>query len=270
MKMRFLLSTLVANLLLLSPALALDQNLPPYQKVDGLSGQIKSIGPDTLVDEMTRWSKAFIALYPSVKIAVEGQGSATAPPTLVTDTAQFGPMSRPMTTEESSAVEAKFGYKPTQFRVAVDALAIYVHKENPIGCLTLQQLNRILSSTRRVAFGGNIATWGDAGIAGDWATKPITLYGRNDISGTYSFFREMALYDGEYKPEIKKQPNSEAVVQMVADDRYAIGYSGIGYKTSDVRTVPLAISEGTACSDTSAEAAPVRGSICSPAISTSM
>ena len=196
-----------------------------------------------------------MALYPDVKIEVEGQGSATAPPALLAGAAQFGPMSRPMTTEESSALEAKYGYKVTQFRVAVDALAVYVNKDNPIGCLSLQQLNRIFSSTRRVAFGGNIGTWGDVGLTGDWTNKPIALYGRNDISGTYAFFREMALYDGDYKPEMKKQPSSEAVVQMVAKDRYAIGYSGIGYKTPDVRTVPLSIAEGSACSDTSAEAA---------------
>jgi phosphate transport system substrate-binding protein len=143
----------------------------------------------------------------------------------------------------------------TQFRVAVDALAVYVNKDNPIACLTLQQLNRIFSSTRRVAFGGNIATWGDAGLTGDWAVKPIALYGRNELSGTYAFFKEMALYDGDYKPEMERQPSSEAVVQMVANNRYAIGYSGIGYKTPSVRTVPLAVAGGATCYDASAEAA---------------
>ena len=255
MKLRLHQVALAVALLSLSPALAVDPNLPPYQKADGISGQIKSVGSDTLIDEMTRWSKGFMALYPDVKIQADGQGSATAPPALLADAAQFGPMSRPMTSEESRAFEAKFGYKPTQFRVAVDALAVYVNKDNPISCLSLQQLNRIFSSTRRVAFGGNIGTWGDVGLAGDWANKPITLYGRNEISGTYAVFREMALYDGEYKSELKKQPSSEAIVQMIASDRYAIGYSGIGYNTASVRTVPLAIAEGSACSDTSAEAA---------------
>ena len=255
MKMRVLLSTLVANLLVQSPAFAVDPSLPPYQKVEGISGELKSVGSDTLIDEMTRWSKGFMALYPDVKIMVEGQGSATAPPALLTGSAQLGPMSRPMTTEESTAFETKYGYGLTQFRVAVDALAVYVNKDNPIGCLSLQQLNRIFSLTRRVAFGGNIGTWGDVGLTGDWANKPITLYGRNELSGTYAFFREMALYSGEYKPEVKKQLSSEAVVQMVVNDPYAIGYSGIGYKTSGVRTVALAVAEGSPCSDTSAEAA---------------
>ena len=255
MKMLFLLGTLAANVLFQSPAFAVDPSLPPYEKVDGISGQIRSVGSDTLIDEMARWSKGFMALYPDVKIDVEGKGSATAPPALLSDVSQFGPMSRPMSTEESTEFEKKYGYKVTQFRVAVDALAVYVNKDNPIACLTLQQVNRIFSSTRRVAFGGNIATWSDAGLTDDWAAKPIALYGRNEISGTYAFFKEMALYDGEYKPEIEKQPSSEAVVQMVAKDRYAIGYSGIGYKTPGVRTVPLAVSAGATCYDASAEAA---------------
>jgi phosphate transport system substrate-binding protein len=254
MKLR-LLQIALSTTLLTSPALAIDPNLPPYQKADGISGQIKSVGSDTLINEMNRWSKGFMALYPDVKIEIEGQGSATAPPALIAGTAQLGPMSRPMTTEESVEFEKKYGYKVSQFRVAVDALAVYVNKDNPINCLSLQQLNRMFSTTRRVAFGGNIGTWGDVGLTGDWANQPVALYGRNEISGTYAFFREMALYNGEYKPDVKKQPSSEAVVQMVANDRYAIGYSGIGYKTSGVRTVPIAISEGTACSDTSAEAA---------------
>lgn len=252
--MRLLLGS-AASVLMLSSALAVDPSLPPYQKVEGVSGQILSIGSDTLNDEVSRWSKGFMALYPQVKVEYEGKGSATAPPALLSGRAQFGPMSRPLTADESSAFEQKFGYRLTQFRVAVDALAIYVNKDNPINCLTLQQLNRIFSSTRRVAFGSSIGTWGDAGLTGDWASKPITLYGRNELSGTYAFFKEMALYDGEYKQEVKQQPSSEAVVQMVANDRYGIGYSGIGYKTSGVRTVPLSITGGNDCADTSAEAA---------------
>lgn len=255
MRLPLLQVAFAVSLLSLSPALAADPSLPPYQKADGISGQIKLVGSDTLVELMSRWSKGFMALYPDVKIAVDGQGSATAPPALLADTAQFGPMSRPMTEEESGAFESKYGYKPTQFRVAVDALAVYVNKDNPVGCLTLQQLNRIFSSTRRAAFGESIETWGDLGLTGDWANKPISLYGRNDVSGTNEFFRETALYDGEYKPEVKKQPSSGALVQMIENDRYAIGYSGIGYKTSGVRAVPLAIDGSHACSDTSAEAA---------------
>lgn len=173
-----------------------------------VSGQIKSVGSDTLNIEMTLWANGFQDLYPGVKIEVEGKGSATAPPALLQGASQFAPMSRPMTAEEIDAFEKKYGYKASGFRVAVDALAVYVHKDNPIRCLTLQQLNRIFSSTYKVAGGGNIKTWGDVGSTGEWAEMPISLYGRNSISGTYEFFREMALNNGDYKAEVKQQPGS--------------------------------------------------------------
>jgi phosphate transport system substrate-binding protein len=202
---------------------------------------------------MTLWAKRFKDLYPGVNIGIEGKGSATAPPALREGASQFAPMSRPMTAEEIDTFEKKYGYKATGFRVAVDALAVYVHKDNPVQCLTLQQLNRIFSSTYKVAGGGNIKTWGEVGLSGEWETQPISLYGRNSISGTYELFREVAMNNGDYKDEVKQQPGSEAVIQAVAGDRSAIGYSGIGYKTNDVRTVPLASYNGGKCYGTSAE-----------------
>jgi phosphate transport system substrate-binding protein len=244
---------LAAGLFSTSAAVALDQNLPPYKAVDGIAGQIRSIGSDTLKNEMLRWSKAFMAIYPNVKIDVSGEGSVTAPPALVDGIAQFGPMSRPMSNDEVKAFVDKFGYKAAHFRVAVDALAIYVHKDNPIRCLTVQQVNRMFSVNRRAAFGGEISTWGEAGLTGEWQTKPIVFYGRNTISGTYGFFKEMALYDGDFKPVVRQQSGSEEVVQHVANDRYAIGYSGIGFKTAGVRPVPLDLGDGGGCHDTSPE-----------------
>lgn len=245
---------LTASMMALPAAIALDQSLPAYHAVSGISGHIKSVGSDTLGHEITLWAKAFKELYPDVNIEVEASGSATAPPALLEGASQFGPMSRPMSAEETGAFEKKYGYKVSSFRVAIDALAIYVNKDNPIQCLTVQQLNRIFSSTRRTAAGGDIKNWGDVGLTGEWSTQPISLYGRNSISGTYEFFRENTLFSGDYKAEVKQQPGSEAVVEGVARDKFAIGYSGIGYKTDAVRTVPLAMYQGGACQDTSAEA----------------
>jgi phosphate transport system substrate-binding protein len=254
MNVRFLISALALSSLAISnAALALDRNLPPYQTVDGLSGNLKSAGSDTLHEEMLRWSNAFMALYPSVKIEVKSEGSVTAPPALIDGTAQFGPMSRPMNNDEVHAFVGKFGYKPAHFRVAVDALAVYVNKDNPIRCLTVHQVNRMFSVDGTGAFGRDISTWGEAGLTGDWATQRIVLYGRNTISGTYGFFKEMALLDGDFKPSVRQQSGSEEVVQHVANDKYAIGYSGIGYKTADVRAVPLALADGAECYDTSPE-----------------
>lgn len=252
---RILFAALAASLLSNSDAIALDPSLPAYETAAGISGQIKSVGSDTLNNEMLLWSKAFMELYPNVKVDVEGKGSSTAPPALLAGVSQLGPMSRPMSAQEADAFEGKYGYKASRFRVAVDALAVYVNKDNPIKCLTLQQLNRIFSSTRTAAFGGDIKTWGDVDLTGEWSKAPISLYGRNSLSGTYEFFKEMALYGGDYKAEVKQQPGSEAVIEGVASDRFGIGYSGIGYKTEGVRTVPLAPNSGAACSATSAEAA---------------
>jgi len=238
----------------ITAAIALDSNLPAYQTISGFSGQIKSVGSDTLNDEMALWAKGFEALYPGVTIEIEGKGSATAPPALLEGASQFAPMSGPMTTSEFYAFEKKYGYKPAHFRVAADALAVYVNKDNPILCLTMQQLDQIFSSSRQGSGSKSIDTWGGVGLTGEWATKPISMYGRNSLSGTYEFFKSTVLYNGDYKGSVKQQSGSAEVVQNVANDKFAIGYSGLGYKTDAVRTVPLAAYYGAQCYDTTAEA----------------
>jgi phosphate transport system substrate-binding protein len=208
--------------------------------VQGVSGTLKSIGSDTMNNEMTLWAEGFLGMYPNVKVEIEGKGSSTAPPALIAGTSQFGPMSRAMKGQEIDDFEKRYGYKPTGLATSIDMLAVYVHKDNPIKGLTLQQVDAIFSKTRRGGHASDIRTWGDLGLTGEWASKPISLYGRNSASGTYGYFKENALFGGDYKDEVKEQPGSSSVVQGVATDRYAIGYSGIGYKTADVRAVPLA------------------------------
>lgn len=245
----------LAGLLAAGPALAvdLDPKLPDYKQASGVSGNIKSIGSDTLNNLMALWSEGFRSLYPTVKLEIEGKGSSTAPPALIEGTAQFGPMSRAMKPKEEDSFEQKYGYKPTSVRVAVDALAVFVHKDNPIKSLTMQQVDAIFSKTRAGGYAKDIVTWGDLGLTGEWADKPISLYGRNSASGTYGYFKEEALFKGDYKDSVKEQPGSSAVVQGVATDKYGIGYSGVGYKTADVRTVPLATAEGKPAYDANAE-----------------
>jgi phosphate transport system substrate-binding protein len=148
-------------------------------------------------------------------------------------------MSRAMKNEEIDQFEKKYGYKPTPLRTAIDMLAVYVHKDNPVQHLTMQQIDAIFSKTRKGGATADIRTWGDLGLTGEWKDKPISLYGRNSASGTYGYFKEHALFKGDFKDEVKEQPGSSSVVQGVASDKYAIGYSGIGYKTADVRAVPL-------------------------------
>ena len=228
-----------------SPArAAVDPNLPEYTPVPGISGTLISVGSDTMNNMMTLWGEAFRKYYPNVRIEVEGKGSGTAPPALIAGTAQLGPMSREMLPAEIDAFEAKFGYPPTLFHVGIDALAVYVHKENPLPGLTIQQLDAIFSQTRRCGALAALNTWGSLGLGGEWASRPISLYGRNSASGTYGFFKENALCGGDFKATVKEQPGSAAVVQGVGVDRYGIGYSGIGYRTSEVRVVPLAGESG--------------------------
>jgi phosphate transport system substrate-binding protein len=235
-------------------AQALDPSLPTYRPLEALSGILRSVGSDTLGHEMESWAKGFEKVYPDVKMQVEAAGSATAPSALLDGRAQFGPMSRPMTAEEIAAFKSRYGYDVSRFRVAADALAVYVNKDNPITCLTLPELSGIFSSNRKSPGSTNIRTWGDLGLKGEWALHPITLYSRNTLSGTYEYFRETALYGGEYKHEINQQPGSDALVQAITADTYGIGYSGIGFKTEGVRAVPLASHYAGTCYEASAEA----------------
>ncbi|WP_142850051.1 PstS family phosphate ABC transporter substrate-binding protein [Telmatospirillum sp. J64-1] len=230
-------------------AASIDPALPDYQPVSGVSGNLKSIGSDSLNNLMALWAEGYSAVYPNVKIEIEGKGSGTAPPALIAGTAQFGPMSRPMKSNEIDDFEKKYGYKPTPIRSAIDALAVFVHKDNPIECLTLQQLDAIFSKTRQGGLDQDITTWGDLGMTGEWASQPISMYGRNSASGTYGYFKEVALFNGDYKDSVKEQPGSSTVIQGIASDKYGIGYSGVGYKTADVRSVPLAAAPGEPCYD---------------------
>ena len=234
-------------------AVKVDPALASYQKVSGVSGNLNSVGSDTMNNLMTLWAEGFLKMYPNVKIQVEGKGSSTAPAALIAGTAQFGPMSRAMRATEVDQFESKYGYKPTQLRTSYDALAVYVGKDNPIAKMTLAQVDAVFSKTRRLGAKQNVTTWGQLGLTGDWANRPISLYGRNSASGTYGFFKEHSLNNGDYKDSVKEQPGSASVVQGVTEDRFGIGYSGIGYRTSGVKVVPLVEKDGATTSDGSYE-----------------
>ena len=225
-------------------AAKVDPNLPTYTTSSGVSGNFSSVGSDTLNNLMTLWAEDFKRFYPNVNIQIQGAGSSTAPPALTEGTANFGPMSRPMKDQEIQAFEQKYGYKPTAVGVAIDALAVFVNKDNPIKSLSIPQLDAIFSATRKCGAGKDATRWGDIGLSGDWTAKPIQLYGRNSVSGTYGYFKEVALCKGDYKTNVNEQPGSASVVQSVSTGLNAIGYSGLGYKTSGVRALPLAKKDG--------------------------
>ena len=231
-----------------APALAapagVDPAIVPYKTVSGISGNLSSVGSDTLNNLMTLWSENVQQVLSEREDPGRRQGSSTAPPALIAGTAQLGPMSRTMKNTEIDDFEKKFGYKPTPIRVAVDSLAVFVNKDNPLECLSMPQVDAIFSKSRRLGFKEDIKTWGQVGLTGDWQDRPISLYGRNSASGTYGFFKEHALGNGDYKDEVKEQPGSASVVQGVTVDRFGIGYSGIGYSTPGVRAAQALEGDG--------------------------
>jgi phosphate transport system substrate-binding protein len=245
---RILTAGLLATGLLATPVLAetikLDAKLQSYAKTQNVAGNLNSIGSDTLNNLMTLWAEGFRKHYPNVNIQIEGKGSSTAPPALIEGTAQIGPMSREMKKQEEEAFESKYGYKPTKIGVALDSLAVYVHKDSPLNELSLTQVDAVFSKTRKGGAAQDISTWGQVGVKGSLANMPISLYGRNSASGTYGFFKENALFKGDFKDTVKEQPGSASVVLGVTEDKAAMGYSGIGYKTSGVKAIALSQKDG--------------------------
>ncbi|TRO23363.1 phosphate ABC transporter substrate-binding protein PstS family protein [Ectopseudomonas mendocina] len=249
MKLKRLMAALTfaaAGVSAVSAVAAVDPALPTYEKTSGVSGNLSSVGSDSLANLMTLWAEEFKKNYPNVNIQIQAAGSSTAPPALTEGTANMGPMSRPMKDSEIQAFEEKYGYKPTAVPVAIDALAVFVHKDNPIKSLSIEQVDAIFSSTRLCGNDKDIKTWGDLGLTGEWANKPLQLFGRNSVSGTYGYFKEEALCKGDFKSNVNEQPGSASVVQSISSTLNAIGYSGIGYRTSSVRAVPLSKKGGEA------------------------
>ncbi|MGY3925910.1 PstS family phosphate ABC transporter substrate-binding protein [Aeromonas simiae] len=222
-----------------SMAAGVDSKLPDYQPISGISGNLSSVGSDTLANMMTLWAEEFKRMYPNVNVQIQAAGSSTAPTALTEGVAQFGPMSREMKAGEIEAFEKRYGYKPTGIPVAVDALAVFVNKDNPVKGLTMEQVDTIFSSTLKCGGDKQASRWSDVGLTGEWAAKDIQLYGRNSVSGTYGYFKEHALCKGDFKSGVNEQPGSASVVQSVSSSLNGIGYSGIGYVTSGVRAVPL-------------------------------
>lgn len=217
-----------------------DPAIPDYQKVSGISGNLSSVGSDTLANLVTLWAENYKRQYPNLNIQIQAAGSSTAPPALTEGTASIGPMSRKMKDAELQAFEQRFGYPPTAVPVAIDALAIFVNKDNPLRQLTLEQVDAIFSSTRLCGGSRELKTWGDLGLTGDWAKRPIQRFGRNSVSGTYGYFKEAALCHGDFRANVNEQPGSASVVQAISQSLGGIGYSGIGYQTASVHTLALA------------------------------
>ncbi|MEC8416516.1 MAG: phosphate ABC transporter substrate-binding protein, partial [Pseudomonadota bacterium] len=218
---------------------ALVYNVPSYTRTPGVAGKISSVGSDTLANLMTFWSQEFKTLYPQVGFQIQASGSSTAPPALIEGTATIGPMSRELKPSEIRDFTRVHGYPPTVLKVAMDAIAIFVDRRNPISGMTLQQVDAVFSQTQYCGSDTRIEQWSQLGVDEVGYRSPIRTYGRNSVSGTYGLFKIMALCDGDFKNTVNEQPGSASVVLSVASGTGAIGYAAYGYKTAGVRAVPL-------------------------------
>ena len=230
---------LLSSVVTVSANSSVDAELGEYAATSGVSGNLSSVGSDTLANLMTLWAEEYKRFYPNVNIQIQAAGSSTAPPALTEGTANLGPMSRKMKDKELASFEKKFGYKPTAIPVAIDALAVYVHKDNPIQGMSIAQVDAIFSNTRKCGGDDDLSAWGDLGLQGNWVKRDIQLFGRNSVSGTYGYFKKKGLCKGDFKSTVNEQPGSASVVQSVSSSLNGIGFSGIGYKTSGVKAVPL-------------------------------
>ena len=214
-------------------------DVPEYERQPGVAGKITSVGSDTLANLMTFWSQEFKALYPQVGFQIQASGSSTAPPALIEGTATIGPMSRELKPSEVRDFVRKHGYPPVVLKVAMDAIAIFVERRNPLEGLTLKQVDAIFSETQYCGGNGNIERWSQLGLTAPEFQGPIRLYGRNSVSGTYGLFKVIALCDGDFSNTVNDQPGSASVVLSVASGEGAMGYAAYGYKTAGVRALPL-------------------------------
>ncbi len=232
-------STLVTGALATSSVANADDHLPLYYRTDDISGNLSTVGSDTLANLVTQWGALFKQYYPNVNMQIQTAGSSTAVPALIESTAQFGTMSRKMRAKEIELFERRYGYPPTAIKVAIDAMAIFVHQDNPVESVSLDDVDALFSETLRCGSTQRITRWGQMGLEGSWEKRSIQLFGRNSVSGTYGFFKDEALCDGDFRADVNEQPGSASVVQSVSSSLNAIGYAGVGYRTAGAKMLPL-------------------------------
>src|SRR6516164_1278866 len=216
-------------------------NLPSYKKSEELSGTIRSVGADTMEDLMKLWIADFRKIYPDVNFDIKAKASGTAAPALTDGSADIGPVAREMLPNEIAPFRGKYGYEPFAIRVAggsyrtpgkTHAIVFVVNSKNPINQVTLAQLDAIYSKTRKRGY-KVVNGWGDVGDTGEFADKPIHLWGLIQPNGIAHFLDERVLENGEYKDNITQKttvgnvPALDAIAQGVAADPYAIGYTGL-------------------------------------------
>ncbi len=239
-----LLLVLVQFCAMASAQVSVDPKLPDYRPIAGVAGKIDTVGSDTMNNLAQLWTEEFKKFYPSVSAAIDAKGSSNAIPALVNGSATFGPMSRDAKASEIQAFNQKFGYDPVLIPTSIDMVAVYVNRNNPIDGLSFPEIDAIFSSTRKGGARAQAKTWGQLGSTGELKEKKVECYGRNAASGTYGFFKETVLSDGDFGDWVTENAGSSAVVQSVGANLAGIGYSGIGYRTPNVKPLKLSVERG--------------------------
>jgi phosphate transport system substrate-binding protein len=250
-----------------------DAGIASYTAPANLSGNMVIAGSDTMQPLMLKLATAFRQVHRSAKVGVQGGGTEKALMQFLIGQAQIRrgdgyysghqissdvsllASSRRLTEEEFKDFRSRYGYDVTEIPIAMDAVAIYVNRENPIHGLTLEQVDAIFGADRKRGVQEDIATWEQLGLKERWAQQPIHLYGRDKQSGTRSFFKHAALLDGDLKGTIREEPGSATEILAISRDALALGYAGIEFQTSMVRAVPLAEKAGMPFVAPSAESA---------------
>ena len=214
--------------------------LPAYAAERPVSGELKSVGSDSMEPLIVLWGEDFRKFHPRISTNFICKGSATAPRALLDGSAIMGQMSREMTDQELAAFQAKYGYAPTRIPVAVDALVVYVNANNPVKQLRMEEIDAIFSTSRKGGAKRDIQRWGELGLGGDWKQRDIQLYGRDENSGTRAFFREHVMKKGDFKPSLKAFMDQFAVVEAPAVDGGGISYGPLQYANRMVKGVPVA------------------------------
>jgi phosphate transport system substrate-binding protein len=221
----------------------LTAGLAQYEHPPRFSGRFSSAGggvPEILVN---RWATEFIKLYPEVEPEARGGGSVGGLAGLLAGTVDLVPMERPLSAEEVSRFRAKFGYPPAQIVVALDALGIYVNKDNPVAGLTLAQLDGIYSRDAKRG-GGHPEFWSELGVTGGLAGARISRLSLSEAHGSYLFFQEQVMRGAEYRFDVGFERVPGSLVQAVGADDAGIGFASIMFATARTRFVPLQASDG--------------------------
>jgi phosphate transport system substrate-binding protein len=223
--------------------IVVDPAIADYKRLPDLAGKVRSVGSSTLSNILNRWADEFKLIYPNIAFDVQGGGSGIAPPALLEGRADLAPMSRPMTDKELGDFQKKFGHAPTRLTVALDAIAIYVNKHNPLKQITLKQLDGVFSISHKRG-GEPIKVWGQLGLTDLWSDRAITIKAPARTHGMYTVFKEMVLEGGDYRLDLRAEPVSTSIVQGVGADTTAIGFASYFFSTRRTRALAVAANEG--------------------------